>query len=242
VEIYDCAIFSLKQYIPPDFHVPFTRVIPPAIDPHSLKNRELLVRYCIDFLVSLGIDGNRPLVTQISRFDPWKDPFGVIKAYQLAKKDVPGLQLVLIGSLARDDPQGVEILEQVQQEAENDSSLFVFNNLSDVEVNAFQRASSLVVQKSLREGFGLTVSEALWKSTAVVASKVGGIPVQMANELSQLLVNSVEECAEKIVMLLQDKDKARELGAQGKKGVQKHFLVPRLVRDELRLIKELLSG
>lgn len=242
VEIYDCAVFSLEQYIPPSLHIPHTRVIPPAIDPHSPKNRELPVRYCIDFLVSLGIDINRPLVTQVSRFDPWKDPFGVIRAYRLAKKDVPGLQLALIGSLARDDPQGVGIMEQVQHEAENDPALFVFYNLSDVEVNAFQRASSLIIQKSLREGFGLTVSEALWKSTAVVASRVGGIPAQMGDGLSQFLVNGVEECAEKIVMLLQDSDKARELGMQGKQGVQKHFLVPRLVRDELSLVKELLSS
>jgi trehalose synthase len=242
IDVYDCAIFSMEQYAPHDLRVPWTRVIPPAIDPHSPKNRELPVRHCIDFLVSRGIDTNRPLVTQISRFDPWKDPFGVIKAYQLARENVAGLQLALVGSLARDDPQGVEILEKVEALAEDDPNLFVFHNLSDIEVNAFQRASNLIIQKSLREGFGLTVSEALWKSTAVVASKVGGIPIQMGNELSQLMVNSVEECDEKIVMLLQDQEGARAFGVQGKQGVRRKFLTPRLVRDELRLIKELLAG
>ncbi len=242
VESYDCAVFSLDQYIPPDLRLPWIGAIAPAIDPQSPKNRELPVRHCIDFLVSKGIDANRPLVTQVSRFDPWKDPFGVIEAYRLARNEVPGLQLALVGSLARDDPQGVEILEKVEAEAEDDPDLFVFYNLSDVEVNAFQRASSVVLQKSLREGFGLTVSEALWKATVVIGSRVGGIPMQMGNRLSQLLVTSVEECAEKIVALLQDKDVANELGMQGRQQVQEEFLITRLVRDELRLVKKLLSG
>ena len=241
IEEYHCAIFTLDQYIPPDLKLSCIDSIAPAIDPHSLKNRELPVRHCIDFLASKGIDANRPLVTQVSRFDPWKDPFGVIEAYRLARNEVPGLQCALIGSLARDDPQGVSILEKVEAEAEDDPNLFVFYNLSDIEVNAFQRASSVVIQKSLREGFGLTVSEALWKSTPVVGSRVGGIPIQMSGELDQLLVSSIEECAEKIVMLLQNKDMARELGAKGKKQVQKKFLVARLVRDELMLVKKLLG-
>ncbi len=241
VEGYDHAIFTLDQYIPPDLKLPHVDSIAPAIDPHSPKNRELPVRHCIDFLVSKGIDANRPLVTQVSRFDPWKDPFGVIEAYRLARNEVPGLQCALIGSLARDDPQGVGILEKVEVEAEDDPNLFVFYNLSDIEVNAFQRASSVVIQKSLREGFGLTISEALWKSTAVIGSRVGGIPIQMSGELDQLLVSSIEECAEKMVMLLQNKDMARELGAKGKQQVQRKFLVTRLVKDELMLVKKLLE-
>jgi len=241
VEEYHAAIFTLDQYIPLDLQLSSVISVAPAIDPQSTKNREIPIRYCIDFLVGKGIDANRPLITQISRFDPWKDPFGVIEAYELAKKEVPGLQLVLIGSLASDDPQGVEILEKVEAKAEEDPDLFVFYNLSDIEVNAFQRASNVVIQKSLREGFGLTVSEALWKSTAVIGSRVGGIPMQMSGELDQLLVSSVEECAEKIVMLLQNKDMARELGAKGKEQVQRKFLVARLVRDELMLVKKLLG-
>lgn len=242
VEEYDCAIFTLEQYIPADLHLPRMELIAPAIDPVSPKNREFPVRHCIDFLLEMGIDANRPLVTQVSRFDPWKDPLGVIETYRLAKKEVPGLQLALIGSLARDDPQGVDILEKVEAEAEDDPDLFVFYNLSDIEVNVFQRVSNVMIQKSLREGFGLTVSEALWKSTVIVGSRVGGIPLQMGSGLDQLLVSSVEGCAEKIVMLLQNRDLARELGAKGKVQVQRNFLVTRLVRDELRLVKKMMLG
>ena len=216
IEEYDCAIFTLEQYVPAALRHPWVELIAPAIDPKSPKNRELPVRQCIDFLPDMGIDANRPLAVQVSRFDPWKDPFGVIEAYQMAKKEVPGLQLALIGSLARDDPQGVEILERVEAVAEDDPDLFVFYNLSDLEVNVFQRISNIVIQKSLREGFGLTVSEALWKSTPVVGGRVGGIPLQMGDELDQVLVSSVEECAEKMVMLLQNRDLARELAARGK--------------------------
>lgn len=240
VEEYDCAIFTLEQYIPADLHHPWVEPIAPAIDPKSPKNRELPVRQCLDFLPNVGVDANRPLAVQVSRFDPWKDPLGVIEAYRLAKKEVPGLQLALIGSLARDDPEGVQILEKVEAMAEDDPDLFVFYNLSDIEVNVFQRVGNIVIQKSLREGFGLTVSEALWKSTPVVGGRVGGIPLQMGDELDQVLVSGVEECAEKMVMLLQNRDLARELGAKGKEKIQGNFLVTRLVRDELRLIKKVL--
>ena len=240
VEEYHSAIFTLDQYVPPDLQLPWVDLVTPAIDPYSPKNMDIPVRYCIDFLVSKGIDAGRPLVTQISRFDPWKDPFGVIEAYRLARKEVPGLQLALIGSLASDDPEGVQMLEKVEAEAQGDPDLFIFYNLSDIEVNAFQRASHVILQKSLREGFGLTVSEALWKSTAVIGSRVGGIPIQMDAELDQLLVSSVDECAEKIVMLLQDKDMAKELGAKGREQVRKKFLVIRLVWDELMLVRRLM--
>ena len=160
----------------------------------------------------------------------------------MARTEIPGLQLALIGSLASDDPEGVEMLEKVRAEAAEDDGIFVFHNLSDIEINVFQRASSLILQKSLREGFGLTISEALWKSTAAIGSRVGGIALQLCNELDQLLVGSVEECAEKIVMLLQDSEMARELGKKGKQTVQKNYLMPRLVRDELMLVKRLLRG
>ena len=240
LEEYDCAIFTSGQYVTANLILPHVELIAPAIDPKSPKNRELPIRQCIDFLPEMGIDANRPLAAQVSRFDPWKDPFGVIEAYQLAKKEIPGLQLALIGSLASDDPQGMGILEKVQAMAENDPDLFVFYNLSDIEINVFQRVSNLVIQKSLREGFGLTVSEALWKSTPVVGGKVGGIPLQMGDELAQLLVSDIEECAEKMIMLLQNRDLAGELAEKGKAKVQRDFLVPRLVRDELRLIRKML--
>lgn len=240
LEEYDCAVFTLEQYVPAGLQLPWVETIAPAIDPRSPKNRELPVRQCLDFLPEMGIDANRPLAVQVSRFDAWKDPFGVIEAYQLAKREIPGLQLAMIGSLARDDPQGVQILEKVEAVAEEDPDLFVFYNLSDVDTNVFQRVSSIAIQKSLREGFGLTVSEALWKSTPVVGSRVGGIPLQMGSGLDQLLVGSVKECAEKMVMLLQNRDLARELADKGKERIQRNFLVTRLVRDELRLIRKVM--
>ena len=241
VEEYDCAIFTIGKFVPPDLDVPQVELVPPAIDPASPKNRELPVRQCIDFLSDMGIDANRPLMTQVSRFDHWKDPFGVIAAYRLAKKEVPALQLALIGSLARDDPQGVDLLEKVEAEAENDPDLFVFYNLGDLDVNAFQRASSVAVQKSLREGFGLTVSEALWKYTMVIGGNTGGIPLQLGSELGEFLVNSVEECAEKLILLLDNRELSRDLGYKGRENVQRNFLIPRLVRDELAIVKRILN-
>jgi len=242
IDDYDVSVFTLDEYIPADIAPGRAQTIAPAIDPYSPKNSEITVRFCIDCLAASGIDANRPLITQISRFDPWKDPLGVIEAYRMARTEIPGLQLALIGSLASDDPEGVEMLEKVRAEAAEDDGIFVFHNLSDIEINVFQRASSLILQKSLREGFGLTISEALWKSTAAIGSRVGGIALQLCNELDQLLVGSVEECAEKIVMLLQDSEMARELGKKGKQTVQKNYLMPRLVRDELMLVKRLLRG
>jgi trehalose synthase len=241
IEEYECAIFTLNQYVPADLSSPMITAIAPAIDPQSPKNRDLPVRHCIDFLVSQGIDINRPLITQVSRFDPWKDPFGVVEAFRLAAKEIPGLQLALVGSLARDDPQGMEFLERLEAEAENDPNLFVFYNLSDIEVNAFQRASNLVIQKSIREGFGLTVSEAFWKGTPVIGGRVGGIPLQMGEGLGQLLVSNIGECAGMIVKLLKDKDMAMLMGEKGKEHIQRNFLVTRLIKEELTLIRRLLS-
>ncbi len=159
----------------------------------------------------------------------------------MAKRDVPGLQLLLIGSLARDDPEGLSMLERVKAEVEGDNDVFIFYNLPDIEVNAFQRVSDIVIQKSIREGFGLTVSEAMWKSKPVIGGNTGGIALQLGGELSELLVDSVEECAQKIVMLLKNPDLAKALGSKGREKVRENFLVPRLLRNELVAIKQLLS-
>lgn len=159
----------------------------------------------------------------------------------MAKRDVPGLQLILIGSLARDDPEGLGMLESVKAEVEGDRDVFIFYNLPDVEVNAFQRVSDIVIQKSIREGFGLTVSEAMWKSKPVIAGNTGGITLQLAEELSEFLVNSVEECSQKIVMLLKNPNLAKTLGSKGRESVREEFLIPRMLRDELIAIRLLLS-
>jgi trehalose synthase len=184
-------------------------------------------------------------VTQVSRFDPFKDPLGVIAAYRLAREEVPGLQLALAGSMALDDPEGWEIYREIQRASEADPLIHLFTNLTgvgNIEVNAFQRLSRVVVQKSLREGFGLVVSEALWKETPVVAGRAGGIPLQLADGVGGMLVESIAECAQATISLLKDPDYAAELGLRGRERVREHFLLPRLILDELALIRDLAAG
>jgi len=185
---------------------------------------------------------SHPLVTQVSRFDPWKDPLGVIEAYRLAREEMPNLQLCLVGAMALDDPQGWEVYREIESLCEPDPLMHVFTNLTgvgNIEVNAFQRLSDVTIQKSIREGFGLVVSESLWKGTPVVAGRAGGIPLQMADGVGGYLVESTEECARRIVQLLKDPQHAEELGKRGQERVREHFLLPRLLVDDLQLLKAL---
>jgi trehalose synthase len=193
----------------------------------------------------IGMRTDLPLVTQVSRFDPWKDPLGVIEACRLARQEVPELQLALVGSMATDDPEGWEMYRAIRAASAGDRHVHVFTNLvgvGNVEVNAFQALSRLVIQKSIREGFGLVVAEALWKGTPVVAGRAGGIPLQMADGAGGILVDGVEECARAIVALLRDEPRARALGASGRERVRRHFLIPRLVLDELSLMRRMATG
>lgn len=183
-------------------------------------------------------------MTQVSRFDPWKDPLGVIAAYRLVKRDVPSLQLALAGSMALDDPEGWDVYRQIQGAATADPDIHLFTNLTgvgNIEVNAFQRLSEVVVQKSLREGFGLVVSETLWKQTPVVAGRAGGIPLQMQDGIGGFLVDSVEECAERVLWLLQHPQKGKQLALKGQELVRQRFLLTRLIADELRLYRSVLG-
>ncbi len=242
VEEHDAAVFTTREFVPKDLHVGKIATMTPAICPLSSKNMYIERSVCRELIANMGFDPHRPLVTQVSRFDRWKDPFGTIAAYQLAKEKIPGLQLALIGSFAPDDPEAWDMHAALSTEAIKDPDFYLFSNLTGVgnmEVNAFQRASEVVVQKSIREGFGLVVSEALWKETPVVAGNAGGIPLQMTGELGKYLVNSVEECAEKLVELLENPELREKLGKIGKRIVQRNFLISRLARDELRLIKSL---
>jgi len=244
IEEHDAAVFTTEEFIPQDLQLAKVTTMAPAICAFSSKNMFIRQELCREILENLGFDRNRLLITQISRFDHWKDPFGTIAAYRLAKAEIPGLQLAMIGSFAQDDPESWDMYAAIHTEANKDDDMFVYSNLTGVgnmEVNAFQRASDLVVQKSIREGFGLVVTEALWKEKPVVAGNAGGIPLQMTGELSHYLVNSVEECAEKIVYLLRHPAVCKRLGEEGKNIVTQNFLMPRLVRDELRLIKSLLA-
>jgi trehalose synthase len=219
-------------------------IIPPAIDPESPKNFELDARVASRLLRWIGVEAERPLVTQVSRFDPWKDPLGVIAAYRLIKPEVPGLQVALAGSMALDDPEGWEIYRQIREAAKNDPQIHLFTNLTgvgNVEVNAFQRLSDVVIQKSIREGFGLVVSETLWKETPIIAGRAGGIPLQVRGGVGGFLVDSVEECAEMTLWALQHPQEAKEFGVKGRKLVRGRFLLTRLIADDLRLYGSLLG-
>lgn len=246
LEGYDAAVFTLDDFIPPELPVPRVVSIPPAIDPMSPKNGELpneLARQVLDWI---GVRLDRPLITQVARFDPWKDPLGVIEAYHVVRERFPTLQLALVGSMALDDPEGWHIYEQVQAKVGRDELVYVFSNqdgIGNVEVNAFQRLSDVAVQKSLREGFGLVVSEAMWKQTPVVAARAGGIPLQMPEGIGGHLVDpdDVEACAAAITGLLEDPYESARLGAVGRERVREHFLLPRLLLDELTLLSELAS-
>src|SRR5918999_513200 len=219
LEGYDATVFTLGSFAPPDIPVGRVAIIPPAIDPESPKNFELDARVANRLLRWIGVEVEQPLVTQVSRFDPWKDPLGVIAAYRLIKPEVPGLHLALAGSVALDDPEGWEIYRQIQESARNDSQIHLFTNLTgvgNVEVNAFQRLSDVVIQKSIREGFGLVVSETLWKRTPIVAGRAGGIPLQMADGAGGIVVDTTEECALGVLRILRDRAYARELGRRGR--------------------------
>ncbi len=239
---YDAAVFTLREFVPPDLPIGRVATIAPAIDPLSPKNLPLARITAKQVLDWIGVDLDAPLVTQVSRFDTWKDPLGVIDAYRLAREEVPALQLALVGSMALDDPEGWDVYRQVSDYAQHDPLIHIYTNLtgaSNVEVNAFQRLSEVVVQKSIREGFGLVVSESLWKGTPVVAGHAGGIPIQMPDGRGGALVESVEECAQALLTLLGDRELARQRGQEGRAWVRERFLLPRLLLDELRLIASL---
>ena len=195
--------------------------------------------YIVD---QFGIDVTRPLITQVSRFDPWKDPLGVIDAWRVVRESHADVQLALVGSMAHDDPEGWEYYNRTVAAADGDPDIFILSNLNNVgsvEVNAFQVHSAAVLQKSIREGFGLTVTEALWKGRPVVAGRVGGIVDQVQDGETGYLVSTVEECAECTRLVLDTPGDSRELALRGKEFVRRHFLTPRLLRDWLVHFNEL---
>lgn len=241
---YDAMVFTMDEFVLPQLTSERIALIQPAIDPLSTKNMDLPIALCRAAIAAYGIDVTRPLLVQVARFDPWKDPMGVIEVYQAVKREIPTVQLALIGSMAGDDPEGWELLDRVQEEAMRDHDLFVFTNLGGVgnmDVNAFQRGGDVAIQKSIREGFGLVVSEALWKGTAVVAGKAGGIPMQFPDGYEDYLVESTEACAARTVELLRHPDRRAAFGRAARAHIQANFLLPRLIRDELRLIASVLE-
>jgi trehalose synthase len=234
---YDASVWHLEGYVPAGFDGG-VRVVPPAIDPLSPKNMALSPDDAAFVCEQFGIDVDRPLICQVSRFDPWKDPIGVIDAYRLVDAEVPDAQLALVGSMATDDPEGWEFFHKTYRYADGDPDIKILNNLNNVgaiEVNAFQSQADVVIQKSIREGFGLTVTEALWKGRPTVAGRVGGIPLQIEDGLSGYLVSTPEEAAHRCVAILLDPELGKRLGRSGKEHTRANFLTPRLLRDWLDL-------
>jgi trehalose synthase len=239
---YDATVFHRRQYVPSTDGLPLAYVWPPAIDPLAPKNMALSPEDAAYIVEQFGIDVERPLVTQVSRFDPWKDPLGVIEAWRTVRARHAGLQLALVGSMAHDDPEGWLYYNRTVEAADGDPDVYILSNLNNVgsvEVNAFQVHSNAVVQKSVREGFGLTVTEALWKGRPVVAGRVGGIVDQIQDGETGFLVDSVEGCAEALMAILDDPDRARQMARRGKEYVRAQFLTPRLLRDWLLLCNRL---
>ncbi len=238
IEKYDVSVFSAPAFAR-DLKIPQV-LISPSIDPLSDKNKDLPKEVIDSVLDRFKIDKNRPIVTQISRFDYLKDPKGVIQVFQKVRKYID-CQLVLAGGGATDDPEGAKVFAEVQEIAANDPDIFLLllPPGSDIEINALQRASSVVLQKSLREGFGLTVAEALWKSKPVIASAVGGIPLQIANKYSGLLTHTIEGTAFALKQLLQNPAYGLKLGANGKEHIRKNFLITRHLRDYMLLFLSL---
>ena len=243
---YDDLIFSLEDYVPREMlNGTPVHIAPPAIDPLTDKNQALSETEAWDIVSAMGIDRTRPLITQVSRFDLWKDPWGVIDAYRLARQSVPGLQLAMLGlSQASDDPEAAEVLASVIDHAASDPDIHLYHDPSnlpvgiDLLVNAFQVASSVLMQKSKREGFGLTVTEGMWKSKPMIGGNAGGIRLQIEDGVSGFLVSSPEECAERLVSLLRDSDLASHIGAAAHESVLQKFLLPRLALDYLKVAKE----
>ena len=236
IEKYDASIFSLDNF-DHSFRHP-VHIIPPSIDPLSEKNIELDAEEIQGVLKQFNIDVKRPIVLQVSRFDTFKDPKGVIIAFQLAKKHYPGLQLVLAGGGATDDPEAGMVLNDIQNMAKGDPDIHLLNLAPDAHriINALQRGATIILQKSIKEGFGLTVTEALWKTKPVIGGNTGGIRIQLINHYTGLLVNTPEGAANRIRYLLQDPAIGKDLGIAGKRLVKENFLITRHIRDYLILM------
>ena len=227
---YDAVIFTLREYAQ-KLKTPSLYFMP-AINPFSIKNRELSSKDIDERLVHYGIPTDKPLVVQVSRFDRWKDPEGVIEAFKIARKEAD-CTLVLLGNVATDDPEGHEVFESLM--AQKEERIIILSHQDTALVNALQSKAAVVLQKSIREGFGLTVTEAMWKGTPVIGGNVGGIRYQIDDGVDGFLVNSVEDAAKRIVQLVKDRKLRDKMGRKAKDKVKKKFLLPRLLEQYLDL-------
>ncbi|MGZ5052557.1 MAG: glycosyltransferase [Methylobacter sp.] len=242
VRNYDASIFSLPQFVQILPHPAY--IIPPSIDPLSDKNVDLPHQELDEVRERFMLDPEAPLITQVSRFDRFKDPIGVIKAYKLAKRYIPTLQLVLAGGGATDDPEGEVVLNEVREAAGSDPNVKILLLPPDAHrtINALQRLSDIVLQKSTKEGFGLTVTEALWKGKPVIAGDTGGIRLQVINFHTGFLVNTPEGAALRIRYLFNQRQKMQEMGAKSKEFVRENFLLTRQLREHMTLMVSLQHG
>jgi trehalose synthase len=242
---YRRIIASMPEYFPNGNNPTEVVVIPPAIDPLQPKHRTMTYTGARRIMAELGLDTARPIISQVSRFDRWKDPWGVADAYRLAKQEIPGLQLAFIGAMtAKDDFDASDILEDLQGYCGDDADIHIFadpDRIGDREVNAFQSGSNVVLQKSIREGFGLTVAEAMWKERPLIGGNCGGIRHQINDGETGFLVNGPVDCAARIVTLLNNPSLAERMGKAGKESVRNKYLIPRLLRDYLRLADDLVN-
>jgi trehalose synthase len=242
VELHHASVWTMPEFVPETLTMEHIVHAPPCIDPLSVKNLDLAMPFCHELTRQYGLDVHRPIVCQVSRFDPWKDPVGVIEAFRIVRQQVTDAQLLLAGSMATDDPEGFRVWEETQTARAGDPDIYLLSNLhqvGSVQINAFQRVADVVIQKSIREGFGLTVSEALWKGRPVIGGRAGGIRLQVRDGYDGYLVDSVEQCAARTVDLLADPVGADAMGAQGREHVRDNFVSTRELEDWLRLFGEL---
>jgi len=243
VEKYDLAVFTMERYIPKDFRGRFL-IEYPCIDPLSDKNKPLSHTKILDVLERYDVDPDRPIIGQVARFDRWKNPLGAIKVYRSVKKKVEGVQLLLIGVFAHDDPEGEEWYRRTLDHANADRNIHVLTDndgVGDLEVNALQRSLTVALQLSIREGFGLTVTEALWKGVPVVATKAGGIPLQVIDHVTGFLVDDLKNAAEKTEILIRRPWLARQFGRNGYEHVKNNFLITKALKNYLRMHIELVG-
>lgn len=239
---YDAAVFSNEKYVIPSLRLPKISIIAPSINPLSDKNREIPEDMVLKVLSRFDVKPDKPIIAQVGRFDPWKDTTGAIDVYRMVKKEIPQVQLLLIASMANDDPEGWLYFEKTARHAGDDMDIHIltdFVGVGSLEVNALQRASNVILQMSTREGFGLTVSEGMWKGVPVVGRNVGGIPLQIINGSTGFLVGTPSEAAEKTVYLLKNQEEAKKMGENGKEHVLKNFLITRHLKDYFKLLGEL---
>jgi trehalose synthase len=242
VEQYDASVWTMPEFVPSTLSMDRVVQAPPCIDPLSVKNLDLPEPFVREICKQYGIDPNRPMLCQVSRYDPWKDPLGVIEAYRIVRDEIPDVQLVLAGSMATDDPEGFQVWQDVDAARAGDRDIHLLSNIQqvgNVQINAFQRAAQVVIQKSLREGFGLTVSEGLWKGRPVIGGRAGGIVLQVRDGENGYLVDTVEDCAARCMDLLRDPAGADEKGAAGREHVRRNFLSTRELEDWIGLFTSL---